>query len=124
MSNIKHPSSFRDPSGFIFFEDNIIYRQINSTYKKNYEHLISSGLYKELVENELLIPHRTVNIKHPQPDKAYKIIQPEQISFISYPYEWCFSQLKNAALLTLEIQRKALNSGMSLIFFYLINQTT
>ena len=32
---------------------------------------------------------------------AYKVIWPRQIPFISYPYEWCFSQLKDAALATL-----------------------
>jgi hypothetical protein len=42
------------------------------------------------------------------------VIKPEAVSFISYPYEWCFSQLKDAALLTLEVQKKALNHGMSL----------
>lgn len=45
---------------------------------------------------------------------AYKIIQPERVPFISYPYEWSFSQLKDAALATLSIQRRALKAGMSL----------
>ncbi len=50
----------------------------------------------------------------PISDRVYKTIEPELIPFISYPYEWCFSQLKNAALTTLEIQKTALNFGMSL----------
>ncbi|MGZ9223589.1 MAG: SAM-dependent methyltransferase, partial [Anaerolineales bacterium] len=45
---------------------------------------------------------------------AYKIIQPERVPFISYPYEWSFGQLKDAALATLSIQRRALKAGMSL----------
>ena len=45
---------------------------------------------------------------------AYKVIRPELVPFISYPFEWCFSQLKDAALLTLDIQRTALEHGMSL----------
>jgi hypothetical protein len=48
------------------------------------------------------------------PELAYKIIKPEPIQFISYPYEWCFSQLRDAALTTLKIQKKALDFGMSL----------
>lgn len=114
MSNTKLPSSFRDPNGFLFFEDGFIYRQVNRIYKENYDHLIGSGLYETLVDAELLIPHEEVDIDYAEPDKAYKIIKPEQISFISYPYEWCFSLLKDAALTTLEIQKKALNFGMSL----------
>ncbi len=107
-------SSFRDPSGFIFRKDGILYRQINKSYKENYDYLINSGLYEELIANDLLIPHREVELSPPLPDKAYKIIQPEKIPFISYPYEWCFSQLKQAALTTIEIQKKSLKFEMSL----------
>jgi hypothetical protein len=45
---------------------------------------------------------------------AYRVIQPERVAFISYPYEWSFSQLKDAALLTLSIQKTALELGLSL----------
>jgi hypothetical protein len=110
----KVPGSFRDPSGFLFRRNKLIYRQINTVYKTHYDQLIESGLCQALVDAELLVPHEEVPISGPQPDKAYKVIKPEQVPFISYPYEWCFSQLKDAALLTLEIQKKALDCGMSL----------
>jgi len=51
----KIPSSFRDPSGFLFFRDGLIYRQVNTIYKENYDRLINSGLYEILVDGELLI---------------------------------------------------------------------
>lgn len=114
MSDTKLQSSFRDPSGFLFRRNGILYRQINKIYKENYNHLISSGLYKTLVDDKLLIPHEEIDSSGAEPDKVYKIIKPEQIPFISYPYEWCFSQLKDAAIATLEIQKKALDFGMSL----------
>ena len=110
----KVPSSFRDPSGFLFHRKGSIFRQINTSYKKNYDQLMDSGLYQNLVKAGLLIPHKEVKIKGANLRKAYKIIKPELIPFISYPYEWCFSQLKNAALITLEIQKKAFEFGMSL----------
>ena len=75
---------------------------------------MSSGLYKRLVASGLLISHEEVNIEGENPDNVYKIIKPELIPFISYPYEWCFSQLKDAALTTLEIQKQAFEFGMSL----------
>jgi len=75
---------------------------------------MNSGFYKSLVDKELLIPHDEVDNVNGISDKAYKIIKPEFIEFISYPYEWCFSQLKDAALATLEIQKKAFEFGMSL----------
>jgi hypothetical protein len=75
---------------------------------------MSSGLYQALVDDNLLIPHEEVSIEPPVPELVYKIIKPEPIPFISYPYEWCFSQLRDAALTTLKIQRKALEFGMIL----------
>jgi hypothetical protein len=113
-SSARLPASFRDPSGFLFQQDGTLYRQVSLVYKENYDHLMGSGLYQALVEANLLIPHEEVDIGSPMPELAYKVIKPEPIRFISYPYEWCFSQLKDAALTTLKIQRKALDFGMSL----------
>ena len=108
------PSSFRDPSGFLFYHDDVLYRQINQSYKDNYDHLMTSGLYEELVNSKLLIPHQPSDGTTFYSDDAYKIIRPEPIPFLSYPYEWSFSQLKQAALTTLEIQKIAMDFGMTL----------
>ena len=107
-------TSFRDNSGFIFKSDEIIYRQINQVYREDYEYLLSSGLYDELVNNGLLISHEEVNLDVQRDENFYKIIKPKQIKYISYPYEWCFSELKDAALLTLKIQETALKYNMVL----------
>lgn len=108
------PGSFRDPAGFLFSQGGQLYRQVNREYGPQYDQLLGSGLYGELVEAGLLIPHREVEMECPEPALAYKIIQPEQIPFVSYPYEWAFSQLRDAALLTLEILQRALAFEMSL----------
>jgi len=110
----KVPGSFRDPSGFLFYRDGVLCRQINTAYQTHYDRLMESGLYRALVATDLLVPHEQVSVTGAQPDTAYKVIRPEPIPFISYPYEWCFSQLKDAALLTLEIQKRSLDHGMSL----------
>lgn len=110
----KSSASFRDPSGFIFTKNGEIYRAITNSYKENYDFLMSSGLYEKLINDNLLIPHTELNEVNKPHSDIYKIIQPEVIRFISYPYEWSFSQLKDAALLTLKIQRIALEYGMIL----------
>jgi len=114
MTKKSHPGSFRDPSGFIFYEDGHLYRQINHNYQSDYDMLMSSGLYKTLSEEGLLISHKEIDFDSSKNSNAYKIIKPEFIPFISYSYEWSFSQLKDAALLTLSIQKKALKVGLSL----------
>jgi len=112
--SIEVESSFRDPSGFVFHLDSKIYRQINPSYQKDYELLMSSGLYQNLTDQEFMISHQEVDREFVQSKGAYKIIQPEKIAYISYPYEWCFSQLKDAASLTLRIAREAIDYGMVL----------
>jgi hypothetical protein len=113
-NDLRHEASFRDPAGYLFTRGGVLYRQVNPIYQKEYRCLIDSGLYDVLVKEGLLIPHSEVDI---EPDNAaldYKTIQPEKVQTISYPYEWCFSQLKDAALLTLSLAKKALEYGMSL----------
>ena len=75
---------------------------------------MGSGLYQDLVDRRLLIPHAETDEIGPITEHAYKVLRPERIPFISYPYEWSFSQIKDAALTTLEIQRRALSRGMIL----------
>jgi len=110
----KDKGSFRDPSGFIFSRDGILYRQINESYKDDYVTLIDSGLYHDLIKNNLIIPHEEVEIDPYAADSSYKVIKPEELTHISYPYEWCFSQYKRAALATLELQKRALAHDMTL----------
>ena len=105
--------SFRDRSGFLFYYENEIYRIINFSYKKQYEKFMNSELYQKLEEKNLIITHSEIENLDIDCD-YYKIIKPEKIPFISYPYEWSFSQLKDAALLTLRIQKAAMKYGMTL----------
>jgi hypothetical protein len=106
--------SFRDPSGFLFVRDGLIYRQINSIYQEHYNQLMESGFYQTLIDSGLMVSHEDVGLEYARSNDAFKIIKPQLIPFVSYPYEWCFSQLKDAALITLEIQKTALDYGMSL----------
>lgn len=75
---------------------------------------MQSGLYAALADAQLLIPHREVATQDPAVEDAYKVLRPDPVPDISYPYEWSFSQLKDAALATLKIQTVALAHGMSL----------
>ncbi len=105
-------ASFRDPSGFVYREDGKLLRQVNQIYKKDYGLLMNSGLYEALVSEGLLIEHAEVDGKIPE--GAHKVLKPTLVPFVSYPYEWSFSQLKDAALATLRIQSIALTHGMEL----------
>ena len=109
-----HAASFRDPSGFVFTRDGVLYRQINEAARADYERLLASGLYTQLAESGDLVPHHDADARLSPDGRALRVIQPERVDFISYPYEWCFSQFKDAALLTLRLQKAAMRQGMSL----------
>lgn len=115
MRDGRHPASFRDPSGFVFRHEGVLFRKVNQSYRQHYEHLLDSGLYDELVSKGMLVSHEEVDSRQtPFQDEAFKVLKPLRIPFLSYPYEWCFSELRDAALLTLDIQDTALRHGMSL----------
>jgi hypothetical protein len=111
---MKQNASFRDPSGFLFMEKGTLYRQVNLEYQLHYEKLMGSGLSQCLIDRKLLIPHEEVSIIAPEKSLAFKVIKPVRLPFVSYPYELSFSQYKDAALATLEIEMLALEMGMTL----------
>jgi hypothetical protein len=104
-------ASFRDNSGFIYTENGEVFRVINEIYRSQYTFLMTSGLYDDLVSKNLLISHEEVTGNW---ESGYNIIKPFQLPIISYPYSWSFSMLKDAALLTLKIQKEVLAKGMVL----------
>lgn len=109
-----HPSSYRDPSGFIFESGGIIYRQVNLNFKTAFDHFIETGCYDALVKQGLLIPHQELNENLTGSSECYKTLRPERIPFVSYSYEWSFDMLKDAALLTLDVLKVAMDHGLTL----------
>lgn len=106
--------SFRDPSGFVYERDGTLYRQVNRSFAEAFDLLNASGLYEALTRAGLLIPHREVDGNLAATEEAYRVLQPERVHLVSYPYEWCFGELKDAALTTLRAGRLALDHGMTL----------
>jgi ribosomal protein L11 methylase PrmA len=110
----REASSFRDPSGCVYYRGKTVFRQVNRSYKKEFDLLFNSGLYEALVQQHNLLPHTRLAKSHSTSQNIYATLSTDTIPFISYPYEWTFSQFKDAALLTLQIQETALRHDMSL----------
>ncbi|MFI5154760.1 MAG: hypothetical protein ACHQEM_01155 [Chitinophagales bacterium] len=111
---IHHPSSFKDPSGFIFNQHGQYYRHIHKEYAPDYKLLMSGGLHEKLVAKKFLIPHTEINENLSGVADWHITLLPEQLAFITYPYEWCFDQLKDVALICLDILRTSIDHGMIL----------
>lgn len=108
------PASFRDPAGFVYRREGLLYRQVQRVAADDWRAFIDGGLYRKLVKDRLIVEHEDAPLADAATPDAVAVIRPRRLDFISYPYEWCFSQFKDAALLTLELQSLALDAGMRL----------
>ena len=105
----RHQASFRDPSGYIIQDGPRVKRVINPIYFSVYDALNKADFFTPLFKAKMLIPH----IELERTPEAI-VLEPEQLDFITYPYEWSFEQYKQAALLTLKLQNYALDRDFSL----------
>lgn len=104
------PGSFRDPAGSVFLDGRYAFRSINPVFQKDWDAMQESGFARLAAERRLLLPFEEC----PALPGSWKSIRSPRLKVISYPYEWCFSQLKDAALLTLTLLGEALRHGLTL----------
>jgi len=111
---VRVAASFRDPSGVVFTRAGTLYRQINPVFAAEFEACTASGLYEALASERMLVRHRAASPSLALSAHAHAVIEPAPVPFVSYPYEWCFGELRDAALLTLDLQAAALRRGFIL----------
>ena len=110
----RDPGSWRDPGGFIYRRDGVLYRQIGAASIDDWQAFVASGLAEQLIAKGRLIGHAEAPLSAAATADARAVIAPEPIEFISYPYEWTFGELKDAGLLTLDVELEALAAGWTL----------
>jgi len=109
-----YPASFRDPAGFIFKHGSLYYRHVSPAYSVHYDKAVEQKLFSEAIQKKLLLSFEETDPVLPDLANHYKTLLPRQIHFFTYPWEWSFEQLKEAALVTLRLCRLALSKGMIL----------
>jgi len=107
---ISDSGSFRDPSGHVFSRDGQIYRSVFAAGVKDFEAARDEGIYDNLIDAGLLIPHEEIEEKDLPYGTVYCLRHP-RLPMISYPWEWPFSFLKDAALLHLDIMERLVPEG-------------
>lgn len=111
----RDPGSFRDPSGFVYTRDGTLYRQVDRSFATRWDDLRDGGLLERLQAADLLIGHESAALDAADdPARAHAVIRPMRLAFISYPYEWAFGALRDAALTTLRAQALAMETGYTL----------
>jgi hypothetical protein len=110
--------SFRDPESRVFYADGAVYRALSEEGLEDFEALAASTLFEKAMADGRLVG--TERVKNPSSLPAPLVkeragaLRHERIPFVSYPYEWPFSMLKDAALLQLDLLADALVEGLVL----------
>jgi SAM-dependent methyltransferase len=112
------PGSFRDRTGRVFYSDGAVFRGLSKQALKEWKTLSSTAFFRRLMaEGKLVYTEQVGSSSTPdaaQIGKWAAILKHQPIPFISYPYEWSFSMLKDAAMLQLDLLLAALSENMIL----------
>ncbi len=108
--------SFRDPSGRVFRVGNEVFRTVSRHASADYDFVQSTDLIDRLVSTHRVVGTEEVdhNVLGEGAADSHRVLRHDRIPFVSYPYEWSFPLLKQAALLHLDVQLEAISSGVSL----------
>jgi hypothetical protein len=109
------PGSFRDPESRVFYAGDRVYRALSPDGLADFEALVSTGLLEdERVVRTEQATDGTAALGRMLVHEPAGVLRHERIPFVSYPYEWTFSMLKDAALVQLDLLLAALDHEMVL----------
>lgn len=113
------PGSFRDRSNRIFVTGQSVYRALDVKAKALWDAVITTKFYHKYAASGQIVATKEVPLNmlgaHQNEGGMWiALLEHERIPVISYPYEWSFGMLKDAALLHLDIMLDALEEGFVL----------
>jgi len=110
------PGSFRDPSGRVIRQGSRILRTVYEPGRAAFEAARDAGVHQAAIDAKFLLPMIEVDsdaLRDLEPQSAHVLEHPV-LPFVSYPYEWTFTQLKTAAIHHLDFQLFLLERGFTL----------
>jgi hypothetical protein len=113
------PGSFRDPESRVFYDGDEVYRALSPDGLRDFEALRDAGLLgdERIVRTELLSDGAAGGRATREGLLVHEpagVLRHERIPFVSYPYEWTFSMLKDAALVQLDLLLASLDHDLVL----------
>ena len=111
LSTSLDPGSFRDWDSRVFYDDGRVLRALSEDGLADWQALARSKLFADAVAEGKLVQ---TSVAETPIDGAAAVLEHERIPFVSYPYEWTFAMLRDAALLQLDLLRRALDENLML----------
>jgi hypothetical protein len=110
------PASFRDPDATVFVQDGRIFRGLSDKAARSHAAATDAGLVGELVERGWLIDHWEAEPPGTPPPgvPTNLVLEARRVPVVSYPYEWSFTMLQDAALLTLNVTEACFRAGFQM----------
>ena len=114
------PGSFRDRDSRVVISGDAIYRALSPEGAEDWRALSGSPLLDQLTAAGQLIGTREADAsvlgdsQDLLPTGVEMVLEHDRIPFVSYPYEWTFSMLQDAAKLQLELGIAAIDAGLTL----------
>jgi hypothetical protein len=107
------PASFRDPTARVFYDQGRVLRGLDESSAADWDALAQTNFFAEALTRGTIIGTREVDTDTVSALGFARVLEHDRIPVISYPYEWSFDMLRDAAVLQLELQIAALREGMS-----------
>jgi hypothetical protein len=102
------PGSFRDPSSRVFLDGDSVWRGLTEDALADYHVLARSQFFARALERRDVVATELVEDPPPLPGLWAGVLRHERVPVVSYPYEWSFEMLRDAALLQLRLAREGL----------------
>jgi hypothetical protein len=107
--------SFRDPTARVFYHDGRVLRGLADDSASTDAAVRQCGLMDQLVADGLFVRNWLVDdVTPPEGVPATAVVESERLPIVSYPSEWSFNMLRDAAVATLDANLEALESGFIL----------
>jgi len=112
------PGSFRDRDGRVFLRGGKVYRALSAAATADWNALSATRFFPTAVDSRRVIATRDSAVEASEFDRLdgrwASVLEHERIPFVSYPYEWSFGMLRDAALLQLDLLVEALEEDLIL----------
>jgi hypothetical protein len=110
VPTIYESGSFRDRSGRVFYDRGEVYRALGTNGLADWSAVVQKTFVQKAMKSGCVVRTETIaGVEAPLSDfKCKAVLRHDVVPIVTWPYEWSFSMLRSAALLTLQLMQEAL----------------